>query len=551
MLRVMPAGPRNTKRPLSERCPLSASALDTYRCTSKSDFADIVSSSSAVFPHKTRGSASPVRRERGGHGYGYDGHDSADGDASVDDDDDDDDDDYTLNCVSVLDAIDKQQEFAELQAIGQWLDDVRMMNGYRVTTTDVDLSNGVALLDALYIIQPSLFEPDFDETQGVNEDPDEQTGATKDAKSPTYVERQLDPAGEAAARNITRLRDALTRFPWRDMDGERAPIEPIDFSSVDTWALGGYVVLAAVNCDENDEFVRQMLAYEDRVRDELDDVVTRGLQAFGLRHIPTPEKEEATAPRKRFSCNAGSMSSRATSTSAAASGVSSSVALSAAGSGSRSGSSSLLETVRLSGGTRTSRVRARPKSVRREKPDDPDRVQHWRSLTAAARAEAMKMRKERDELASQLRVAAAERKEEVEGLRKRLDELRAEGRRLRAASHQSRGSGGSGSGTRSGGSGGAGPGPSPSPSALGRKNTEAPVGTSVVRKLAHERAGHAAQVQELRRENAALRRKMLEQARQMELAQKSAARAAKAAALESRRPATGSGKRGFKREVSR
>lgn len=175
----------------------------------------------------------------------------------------------------LLDAMDRTETTPELRAINTWLDDLRTRHNFPLRISDVDLSNGVALLDALYVIDASVFaEVEYGHGNIVQ----------------PYVQRELDKEGEVAERNVGVLREALGRFEWRDRDDGGRRLKSIDFTRVDTWGLAGFVVLAAYVCDRADGFVRQMLAYEDWVVGSLEDVMWRGLQALGARDRPPREQ---------------------------------------------------------------------------------------------------------------------------------------------------------------------------------------------------------------------------------------------------------------------
>lgn len=175
----------------------------------------------------------------------------------------------------LLDAMDRTETTPELRAINTWLDDLRTRHNLPLRISDVDLSNGVALLDALYVIDASVFE---EVEYG-------QSGFVQ-----PYVLRELDKDGKSAERNLRVLREALGRFEWRDRDDGGRRLHSIEFARVDTWGLAGFVVLAAYVCNRADEFVRQMLAYEDWVVGSLEDVMWRGLQALGARDRPPREQ---------------------------------------------------------------------------------------------------------------------------------------------------------------------------------------------------------------------------------------------------------------------
>lgn len=176
----------------------------------------------------------------------------------------------------LLDAMDRLETTPELRAITTWLDDLRTRHNFPLRISDVDLTNGIALLDALYVVDGSVFEEvEYGDGGGGGE------GIVR-----RYVERNLDEDGLAAERNVRVLREGLGRFNWRDKDDGGRVLEPLDFAKVDTWGLAGFVVLAAYLCERSEEFVEQMVGYEEWVVKSLEDVMWRGLQALGARDRP-------------------------------------------------------------------------------------------------------------------------------------------------------------------------------------------------------------------------------------------------------------------------
>lgn len=57
-----------------------------------------------------------------------------------------------------LDAHDMLDGMEELRALFTWVNDIRAAHGCNISFLDVDLRNGIALLEALYVIAPELFE---------------------------------------------------------------------------------------------------------------------------------------------------------------------------------------------------------------------------------------------------------------------------------------------------------------------------------------------------------------------------------------------------------
>lgn len=160
----------------------------------------------------------------------------------------------------VLDAMDRISECDELKAIVEWMDLVRKEQGFRRTLTDIDLTNGIAMLQVLSIVGGEAF-----------------VGESEEARA---IQIRLDQDGKVAKDNIQRLRAALQRFPWKD-GPEGNPLQPIAFDRVGTWALAGFVLLAALTGRRCDVEVRRILNMEEWMQDRLSDVLASGLQTLG------------------------------------------------------------------------------------------------------------------------------------------------------------------------------------------------------------------------------------------------------------------------------
>lgn len=188
-----------------------------------------------------------------------------------------------LNCT-ILDAMDRLEECAELKAIVYWLDDLRKRHHKRMRIIDKDLSNGVALLDAMYIIDSTLFNT---QTRRANCFLPQLSGED------CYVERDLDEHGHAASRNIQMVRHVLGRYPWREECADDATIQVPNFEHIDEWDLANFVLLAAVTCERCDELVGQMLSFDEWVQQRLSDVVARGMETLGLERPAVNDEADA------------------------------------------------------------------------------------------------------------------------------------------------------------------------------------------------------------------------------------------------------------------
>lgn len=290
--RRAPAGRPRSDGPRRSNGPLSAAAMSTFRCPTRQDFLQTVG---AVAPSRARprskSFAAPGEREKAWQQQQQYEEDAMPNTPADDDEADDDEVPPHLG-AALLDAMDKLEETPELKAIATWLDDVRTRHNFPLRITDVDLSNGVALLDALYVVDAGIFA----DVEYAN-----------DADTPRpYVLRELDADGENASKNRHVLRQMLSKFPWRDVDDGGRALKPVDFDRVDTWALGGFVVLAAYSCERGREFATQMVGYDDWVTAALEDVMWRGLQALGA--TPRPTDDSCGEPSVESSCPSDALS---------------------------------------------------------------------------------------------------------------------------------------------------------------------------------------------------------------------------------------------------
>lgn len=244
---VQPDSPEDAPADLSVRAPLVAlrtsRLTDESRGTTSSPASEDTACCNASMDH-------PHPSVNGGRVSGTD--------AGSDEDDEDGVPAY-LNSL-VLDAMDRIGECDELKAIVAWMDSVRSRAGLPRSITDIDLTNGVALLQTLKVVAPEAFE-----------------GAPAEDAA---VCMDLDEAGKVARDNMCKVCTALRRFPWRDgPDG--AALDPVPFDRVDVWSLSGYVVLAAVTGNQASAEVDRMMQMDEWVQDRLSDIVSSGLHALG------------------------------------------------------------------------------------------------------------------------------------------------------------------------------------------------------------------------------------------------------------------------------
>ncbi|KAI0561794.1 hypothetical protein FGB62_71g26 [Gracilaria domingensis] len=187
--------------------------------------------------------------------------------------------------AAILDAMDRLEDCTELKAIVFWLDDLRARHQHHIRITDKDLSNGVALLDAIFIIDSSLFSHASPVRSSA-------LGARRDVGVNRFVERELDEGGHAARRNMQLVRELLARYPWREECADDASIKVPNFEQIDDWSLANFVLLAAVTCEHCDELVGQMLSFDEWVQQRLSDVVARGMETLGLEAAVIPERTD-------------------------------------------------------------------------------------------------------------------------------------------------------------------------------------------------------------------------------------------------------------------
>lgn len=210
------------------------------------------------FPHDLPG---PVETDEDRHLHGLK-NDQTGGNVvnrNTDDEDDDEGVPQFLNEL-VLDAMDHISECDELKAIVEWMNLVRKEYEFHCSLTDVDLTNGVAMLQVMNSIAVEAFIGEDEEAY--------------------IIETRLDKGGIAARANMQRLREALQRFPWKDgPDG--AALQPIAFERVDIWGLAGFVLLAGLTGSKADVEVHRILDMEEWMQDRLSDVLASGLEALG------------------------------------------------------------------------------------------------------------------------------------------------------------------------------------------------------------------------------------------------------------------------------
>lgn len=130
---------------------------------------------------------------------------------------------------------------------------VRARHGYASSIADIDVSNGIVMLQTLNAVASEAFIMDGSVTADV-----------------AAVRMHFDEQGDAACENVRRGCGALRRFPWYDGSGqgrllltvddaEGIPMSPYPFERVDAWSLVGFIVLVAVTGSRAGDEVEEML----------------------------------------------------------------------------------------------------------------------------------------------------------------------------------------------------------------------------------------------------------------------------------------------------
>lgn len=159
--------------------------------------------------------------------------------------------------VNIFRAHEILVEYPEVQGIVRWLDGLRENGGMSISAIDVDLTNGIALVDAMSLISPKLLDG---------------KKVLKDYVRPSSV----------AEHNIALLRGTLACFPWRDEVRDVSVSPDVDFVDLSPWSLAGYVLAAAVNCPDRERFIEDLMQFDMQTQDLLDSTVQRAYKALGI-----------------------------------------------------------------------------------------------------------------------------------------------------------------------------------------------------------------------------------------------------------------------------
>lgn len=262
--------------------PLSASAMSKFRCPSRLDFLAQVQALPAPTPRAKSfalGQAPPslvdstlVIAEKNIH----------------DDDDDEEEGVPEQMTSSFLDAMDRVEACAELKALVMWLDQVRKRHNVLMKMTDVDLQNGVALLDVLYLVDAKWFV-ELEYGQG--------------GRVGKYVERNGN--GE---KNLQVLRNVLANVEWRDSDDGGRKLGKRQFADKTAWEMGPYVLFAAYMGDRKDDMFGDLNVFDDQVvkslEESLDNILTELLReddnVYWRERVRKAEEREKKERQKRI-----------------------------------------------------------------------------------------------------------------------------------------------------------------------------------------------------------------------------------------------------------
>lgn len=170
----------------------------------------------------------------------------------------------------IMSAHEELGECPEMAAVWAFVDAVRRAARCHVRPQDVDIRNGVALLEVLALL--------FAGEPGVPPVPE--------------PERDLDEAGAVGKRNVQAVCAALREYPWlgllgggvegrRDRDGA-VTVKAVQFQNLDPWALGGYVMLAAVTCDRSPRYLDIIESLPREIQELISGLVQRAMTALGI-----------------------------------------------------------------------------------------------------------------------------------------------------------------------------------------------------------------------------------------------------------------------------
>lgn len=154
----------------------------------------------------------------------------------------------------MLAAHDELAECPEMAAVWEFVDVLRSVERRAARPQDVNLRNGVALLDVLHLVV--CMEPG--------------------APIVPEAKRDLDEAGEAARWNVGAACAVLRAYPWM------GSTKIVRWELLDPWALGGFVMLAAVTCSHSLRYLDIIESFDDGTQGLIDGLVRRAMIALGI-----------------------------------------------------------------------------------------------------------------------------------------------------------------------------------------------------------------------------------------------------------------------------
>lgn len=230
-----------------------------------------------------------------------------------------------------LDAIDEVYAEDQLRVAVRWMRAVRADNGCELRESDVDLTNGVALLESLCVVCPELFEEEAPATsrEEINElesalknlsvveskddraeeDDESQTDpASAPPSRPTSaivvsvpllpkpvdkpvkvsieeqcgVRRDLDADGVSAETNMRILREAMGSFQIHDWEIGGENMGAASFDSIGPFQLPGYVLFIALNGPDREYYFHDLFGWDEDTTDALETMYLSALESFGM-----------------------------------------------------------------------------------------------------------------------------------------------------------------------------------------------------------------------------------------------------------------------------
>ncbi len=172
-----------------------------------------------------------------------------------------------------LDAYYKLRNEADIAACCEWMNNVRRLNGCKISPLDMDITNGIMMFETLCILVPELFSPHpanldianraFSERTLQNDGPNITFDpASPPASRPTStnasssvlksfqganvasacgLNRKLDIEGKVKRNNMRLLVMKMENFEWYDFYGTGKSVGTMEFTTLDPWLLPYFV----------------------------------------------------------------------------------------------------------------------------------------------------------------------------------------------------------------------------------------------------------------------------------------------------------------------